>query len=326
MAGKHSLRRLPDAALRIDPALSADRRHRASANGVSDDGLDIGIVAYRSRRLLRDCLISLREHAPKRPTHVIVVDNGSRDGTVEMLREFPDVELIEAGRNLGFAAATNLAIGRGSGRYFLALNPDTRVPAGVLDDLLRLMDKRPEIGICGCRLEREDGTFDHAAKRAFPTPVGALAHFTRIGRTDGAPAALAQYRAPNVDKGPVDAVSGAFMLIRRRALDDVGRFDEGYWLYMEDLDLCYRFAEADWVTWYEPSVVVTHVKGGTSGRNRTLRVNGAFHYGMYRFYRLHYADRRWKLFNLAVYTAIAAKFVCSAARSAFNRHVRRDCR
>jgi len=291
---------------------------------MSEDGLDVGIVAYRSRRLLHDCLASLYEHAPARAMHVVVVDNDSRDGTVEMVREFPHVELIEAGRNLGFSAATNVAVDRGRGRYFLALNPDTRVEAGALDRLLGLMDEHPGVGICGCRLEREDGTLDHAAKRAFPTPLGALAHFTRIGRHDGAPAALAQYRAPEVDQGPVDAVSGAFMLIRRRALDDVGCFDEGYWLYMEDLDLCYRFAEAGWVTWYEPSVVVTHVKGGSSGRNRALRVNGSFHYGMYRFYRLHYADSRPKLLNVAVYTAIAAKFVGSAARSAFNRHVRRD--
>jgi hypothetical protein len=290
---------------------------------VSEDGLDVGIVAYRSRRLLRDCLASLHQHAPARPMHVVVVDNDSRDGTVEMVREFPAVELIEAGRNLGFAAATNVALARGTGRYFLALNPDTRLQAGVLDRLLGLMDEQPEIGICGCRLEREDGSFDHAAKRAFPTPLGALAHFTRIGRSNGAPAALAQYRAPHVERGPVDAVSGAFMLLRRSALDEVGRFDEGYWLYMEDLDLCYRFAQAGWVTWYEPSVAVTHVKGGTSGRNRTLRVNGAFHYGMYRFYRLHYAGSRPKLLNGAVYAAIAAKLAASAARSALNRHVLR---
>jgi N-acetylglucosaminyl-diphospho-decaprenol L-rhamnosyltransferase len=291
---------------------------------VSRAGLDVGIVAYRSRRLLRDCLASLHEHAPARPMHVVVVDNDSRDGTVEMVPEFPGVELIEAGRNLGFAAATNLAIGRGSAPYFLALNPDTRLHAGVLDHLLGLMDERPEIGICGCRLEREDGSFDHAARRAFPTPLGALAHFTRIGRSGGAPAALAQYRAPNVERGPVDAVSGAFMLVRRRALDEVGRFDEGYWLYMEDLDLCYRFAQAGWVTWYEPSVAVTHVKGGASGRSRTLRVNGAFHYGMYRFYRLHYARSRSRLFNGSVYAAIAGKFAVSATRSAFDRHVRRN--
>jgi len=287
------------------------------------DGLDVGIVAYRSRRLLQDCLESLREHAPSRPMRVMVVDNDSRDGTVEMVRGLPGVELVQARRNLGFAAATNLAIRLGDGRYFLALNPDTRVRAGTLDQLLGLMDEDASIGICGCRLEREDGSFDHAARRSFPTPLGALAHFTGVGRRPGAPAALAQYRAPYVECGPVDAVSGAFMLVRRSALDDLGLFDEGYWLYMEDLDLCYRFAAAGWVTWYEPSVAVTHVKGGTSGRNRGLRVNYAFHHGMGRFYRLHYAPSRSPVLNSAVYAAIAAKFTGAAARSAFNRRLLR---
>jgi hypothetical protein len=253
---------------------------------------------------------------------IVVVDNDSRDGTLEMLREFPEVELVEAGRNLGFAAATNIAIARGDARYFLALNPDTRVHAGALDTLLDVMDANPAIGICGCRLELEDGTFDHAAKRSFPTPLSALGHFLRIGRLASSPAALSHYRAPAVESGPVDAVNGAFMLIRRSALEEIGLFDEGYWMYMEDLDLCYRAARAGWTAWYEPAAVVTHVKGGTSGPNRTLRVNYAFHYGMARFYRKHYADSRARLFNLIIYGGIGAKFAGSAVRSSFNRRLR----
>jgi GT2 family glycosyltransferase len=287
------------------------------------DGLDVGIVAYRSRRLLEACLRSLVEHGPSRAMRVVVVDNDSRDGTAEMVRGFPGVELVEPGRNLGFAAATNIAISRGSGPYFLALNPDTRVHAGTLDTLLELMDADPTVGICGCRLVREDGTFDHAARRSFPTPVGALAHFTGVGRRPGAPAALAQYRAPEVVRGPVDSVSGAFMLIRRGVLEEIGSFDEGYWLYMEDLDLCYRAAAAGWTTWYEPSVEVTHVKGGTSGRYRRLRVNHAFHYGMYRFYRSHYAPDHAHAYNAAIYAGIGAKLASSAVWSAWNRRVLR---
>jgi GT2 family glycosyltransferase len=285
----------------------------------TDDGLDVGIVAYGRPDLLQACLGSLHEHGPSRPLHVVVVDNGPHGGAAEVVRGFPLVALIEPGRNLGFAAATNVAIRRTRARYFLALNPDARVHANTLDRLLELMDADPRLGICGCRLEREDGTFDHAAKRSFPTPLGALAHFTGLGRRANAPAALAQYRAPDVEHGPVDAVSGAFMLIRRSALDDVGPFDEGYWLYMEDLDLCYRFAQAGWFTWYEPSVVATHVKGGTSGPNRKLRVNHAFHRGMRRFYRQHYAPARSPLFNLGIEAAITVKFAASSARSAYAR-------
>jgi N-acetylglucosaminyl-diphospho-decaprenol L-rhamnosyltransferase len=254
------------------------------------------------------------------PMRVFVVDNGSTDGTVEMVRgKFAEIDLLPAERNLGFSKANNLAIRRGTGRYVLALNPDTRVIEGALEKLVALMEERPKIGICGCRLELEDGSFDHAAKRAFPTPLGALAHFSGIGRRPGAGARLAQYRAPEIQSGPVDAVNGAFMLMQRSALEEVGLFDEGYWMYMEDLDLCYRFKQAGWLTWYEPSATVIHVKAGTSGRIRAPRLNYAFHYGMYRFYRKHYARKNGHVLNAAVYAAIAGKLAGSTFRNGMRR-------
>lgn len=287
---------------------------------LSGPALDIVIVSYQCCKLLCECLTCLREHAPHAPTRVFVVDNGSTDGTVEMVRgDFPEIELEPSPENLGFARANNLAIGSGTGRYVLVLNPDTRVTEDALEKLIGLMEARPEIGICGCRLELEDGTFDHAAKRAFPTPLSAFAHFTGIGRRANAPARFAQYRAPDVESGPVDAVNGAFMLMRRSALDEVGLFDEGYWMYMEDLDLCYRFKEAGWVTWYEPSATVIHVKAGSSGHIRAARLNWAFHYGMYRFYRKHYAGRNAHAMNALVYTGIASKLAISVLRNGMRR-------
>ena len=286
--------------------------------------IDIVIVAYRSRDLMRKCLLSIRTHPPTGGATVWIVENGSRDGTAEVIRaEFPEVELIEPRANLGFAVANNMAIRRGNAPYVLALNPDTEITPGAIDHVLDIAESDVTIGIVGCRLEREDGTFDHASRRSFPTPLGALGHFTRIGRSKRAPARLAQYRAPEVESGPVDAVNGAFMLIRRRALDEVGMFDEGYWMYMEDLDLCYRFRQAGWITWYDPDVTVLHVKGGTSGRHRKPRLDYAFHYGMYRFYRAHYARGRNRLVNLAVYAGIASKLLVSLARSGVRRRLRR---
>jgi N-acetylglucosaminyl-diphospho-decaprenol L-rhamnosyltransferase len=285
-------------------------------------GLDVSIVSYRSEELLRDCLTSLREHLPSRPMSVHVVDNASRDGTAEMVaREFPEFRLTASDQNLGFAAANNIAIRAGSAPYVLVLNPDTRVTAGSLDRLCELMDTRPELGVAGPRLELEDGSFDHAARRSFPTPLSALGHLTGIGRRRES-GSLAAYRAPDVESGPVDAVNGAFMLIRRAALDEVGLFDEGYWMYMEDLDLCYRLARAGWVTWYEPSVTVIHVKAGTTGPDRSIRLNRAFHYGMYRFYRKHYALERNFLVNLAVYSGIALNLLVTVVRTEARRSLR----
>ena len=279
--------------------------------------LDVVIVSYRCEELLRDCLTSLRAHPPAAPMHVHVVDNASGDGTAEMVRrEFGQFELTENPRNLGFSAANNVGIRAGAAPYVLALNPDTRITPGALDALLELMSARPEVAISGPRLVRPDGSFDHASRRSFPTPLAALGHFSGLGRRSGAPEVLAQYRAPEVDSGRVDAVNGAFMLIRRSALEQVGGFDERYWMYMEDLDLCYRLARAGWTTWYEPSVTVVHVKAGTSGAHRSPALNRAFHYGMYRFYRDHYARDRGALTNAAVELGIAAKLLVALTRSA----------
>ncbi len=286
--------------------------------------VDIVVVSYRCREMLRSCLASLREHAPAAGALVWVVDNDSRDGTVEMVRrEFPEVELIASSENLGFSKANNLAIRRGSAPYVLALNPDTVMLAGTLDHMLVLMEKNLEIGISGCRLERPDGSFDHASRRSFPTPLGALAHFTGIGRWRKAPARLAQYRAPEVESGPVEAVNGAFMLMRRKALEEVGLFDEGFWMYMEDLDLCYRFAQAGWTTWFEPAVKVVHEKAGTSGPYRSPRLNYAFHYGMLRFYRKHYAPEARLPARAAIYAGIASKLGVSLMRNGARRTLAR---
>jgi GT2 family glycosyltransferase len=289
------------------------------------DSLDVVIVSYRCRELLRACLGSLEEHPASRRMQVFVVDNASHDGTIEMVKsKFPKVRLRAARENLGFARANNLAIREGSASYVLALNPDTRVTAGALDGMVKLMDERPDIGIAGCRLVLQDGTFDHAAKRSFPTPLSAIAHFTGFGRRGNASARFAQYRAPQLDEhasGPVDAVNGAFMLMRRSALEEVGLFDEGYWMYMEDLDLCYRFRDAGWTTWYEPTASVIHVKAGTSGKHRRIHANYAFHYGMFRFYRKHYASERSRVINGAVYAAIATKFAISTTQSLIRRRL-----
>jgi len=279
--------------------------------------LDIVIVSYRCRDHLRACLASVERHAPA-GTNVWVVDNDSRDGTVELVRDqFPSVSLVETGENAGFARATNRGIAAGSAPYVLALNPDTELHENTLGTLLELMEEHPEIGIAGPRLERPDGTFDHASRRSFPTLLGALGHFSGIGRRlERGP--LAQYRAPEVEHGPVDAVNGAFMLTRRAALEQVGLFDEGYWMYMEDLDLCFRFKQAGWVTWYEPGASAIHVKGGSAGR-RSPRLVLAFHRGMWRFYRTHYAPDAPRALATLVRWGIQVRLLVALLGSASRR-------
>jgi GT2 family glycosyltransferase len=289
-----------------------------------DAALDVVIVAYRSRELLRECLGSLGAHPPACPMTVVVVDNASADGTPEMVAsEFPEVDLIAATRNLGFAAATNLGARRGHAPYLLALNPDTAVTAGALDTVISVLERHSEVGVVGPRLERADGSLDHAARRSFPTPLSALGHFSGLGRRAGAAGPLAAYRAPEVESGPVDAVNGAFMLMRRSLFEAAGGFDEDYWMYMEDLDLSYRLAQEGWRSWYEPAATVMHVKGGTVSGERSPRLNWHFHRGMYLFYRHHYAHHHSAAFNALVYVGISAKLASAVAQAALRRSLAR---
>jgi N-acetylglucosaminyl-diphospho-decaprenol L-rhamnosyltransferase len=292
--------------------------------------LEIVIVsAGRGRELVRDCLRSLERHPLRQGAMgVWLVDNASPDGTAEAVRsEFPWVRLEALGRNAGFSVANNIALRASTAPYLLLLNPDTEVREGALDHMLDLMRERPEVGMAGCRLVLRDGSFDHAAKRSFPTPLSALAHFTGIGRRGRSPRALAQYRAPALgehDSGEVDAVNGAFMLVRRPALEQVGLLDERYWLYMEDLDWCYRFKQAGWSVFYDGRVSVVHVKGGTHvhqvnrARHRGLRENAAFHRSMGRFYRKFHSGANPAL-DAAIYLAIAVKLAIAVTRSALAR-------
>lgn len=276
--------------------------------------VDVAIVSYRRPDLLGRCLAAL-DAAPARGGMAVHVVENSDDPAVAELVRGHDAQLTLLGRNLGFGRAANVAIRAGSAPVVLVLNPDVEVRPGTLERVLAALEEHPEAGACGCLLERPDGTPDHASRRGFPTPLSALGWFTRIAPSGYA---LAGYD----HAGPVDAINGAFMALRRAALDDVGLFDEGYWMYMEDLDLCRRLADAGWSCWFEPSASALHLKGGTAGR-RSPALTWHFHRGMGRYYRRHEAPRRPAAINVAVYAAIVAKGAVAAtlaARPAARRH------
>jgi N-acetylglucosaminyl-diphospho-decaprenol L-rhamnosyltransferase len=278
----------------------------------------VAIVSHGAPELLRRCLRSFETVADSKPRAVTVVDSGSPDSTPEMVEaEFPWAELIRRD-NIGFAAANNLVLRDADTEFVLLLNPDTELRDGALESCLERMDADPAIGMVGCKLVLPSGELDHACKRSFPTPLSALAHFTGVGRSESAPGRLSQYRATDLgedEPGPVDAVNGAFMLVRAEAIRSVGLLDEGYWLYMEDLDWCFRFWQRGWSVFYEPSGVVLHVKGGSSGNRRGFRQEVAFHRGMGRFYRKFQAPHRSPLTAAVVYLGIGAKLLVSLAKS-----------
>jgi len=282
--------------------------------------LETIVVSHGAPDLLRACLRSLDEHPPTADEmRVTVVDSGSPDDTPDMVeREFPEVRLLRCD-NVGFSAANNLALRESGADAVLLLNPDTEVYAGTLDASLARLRSEERIGMVGCKLVTESGELDHACKRSFPTPLSALAHFTGAGRREGASGRLSQYRATGLgedEPGEVDAVNGAFMLCRAEAIRDVGLLDEGYWLYMEDLDWCRRFWDAGWKVFYEPAATALHVKGGSSAGRRAPKQEIAFHRGMGRFYRRFEAPEHSPLLNAAVYAGIGAKLAVSLAITA----------
>jgi GT2 family glycosyltransferase len=285
-----------------------------------DRALEIVIVAYRCRELLLACLRSIEAHPyTGGSTAITVVDNASADGTVEALRAaFPRVRIVELPANLGYAAANNVALRASRAELILLLNPDTEIWPGVLDAMAAVLRDAPGVGVAGCRLVRRDGSFDHAAKRSIPTVADALRYFRPGTGSSG-------YLAPHVAEhgsGAVDAVNGAFMLIRREALHDVGLLDEGYWMYGEDLDWCTRSRNAGWEVRYNGAVTTLHVKGATAGAHRRLRQNVAFHRSMGRFYR-RYVGGEHALLDLVVYAGIGAKLGVSVGVSLLGRALAR---
>jgi Glycosyl transferase family 2 len=194
--------------------------------------LSVIVVSYNCRLPLAACLSSLEAQRDELPLEVILVDNDSRDGTAyEVASRFPWVRLVVNRGNVGFARAVNTGLRFSRGEYLLVLNPDTVAPVGSIARAVHELERHPDVGMLGCKLVRPDGSFDHACKRGFPTVRSAIYYFTGLARAFPKSARFAQYTAAHLsvdEAGPVDAVNGAFMLVRRRrrarrALLAVGR-------------------------------------------------------------------------------------------------------
>lgn len=219
--------------------------------------VEIVVVAFESWSLLRICLESIDRHGLSgEQIRVWVIDNGRDEITPrEIAAEFPAVRYERQSWNSGFSCANNRALEHVRAPYVLLLNPDAELSQGALEQMLGVMDANPDVGLAGCRLVQSDGSFHQASKRSFPTARSAFTYlFSR--RCDG-------YTAPDLDEdgqGDVDAVDGAFMLVRTQAAREIGNFDERFWMYGEGLDLCRRLKDGGWRVFYDGSVTTTHFK------------------------------------------------------------------
>jgi hypothetical protein len=256
---------------------------------LSDLELSIIIVSWNVRRDLEVCLRSLRDNSDC-PHEVIVVDNASADDTVQMLQGYPEARLIGNADNRGFAAANNQGLAVARGAWLLLLNPDTIVPPGALRALLDFAHAHPEAGVIGPRLLNSDGSLQYSC-RQFPTIRAAMFRHTFLGRLFPHTQSMCDYLMcdwPHDQPREVDWLSGACMVINRRAYEQVGGLDEGFYWGSEDVDYCTRMHQAGWQVLYTPQPAITHAIGRSTDQAIIPTIIRT-HRSMQRLYAKHLA-------------------------------------
>lgn len=257
-----------------------------------DTAVDISavIINWNTGDLLEGCLASLRAHpAPGRRLEIIVVDNGSTDGSQERVRSnWPDVRLVANQANLGFTRATNQGIRVSQGKYLLLINADAQLTAGCLERMLVVMEADPRAGAVGPRLVYGDGRWQRWTAGREPTLGAAINYYffaERVLPTRGRARGLYLGRDVREPFQP-DWVTSACMLVRRAAVDEVGLLDERFFVYMDDVDLCRRLREGGWRVWYEPRAEAVHFMGQSH-----LRETGSVSPRALRTFNRYYAMR-----------------------------------
>ncbi len=255
--------------------------------------LSVLIVNWNTRDMLRACLQSLRRYPPSEPMEVWVLDNASRDGSAQMVQqEFPQVHLIASDCNLGYAAGNNRLIRQAQGEYLLLLNPDTEVTEGALDTAVRHMQAHPEVGALGAKLIHPDGRVQRSV-RSFPEPQAVLWEYLGLAKLFPRSRRFGAYRMTwfTYDQiAEVDQPMGTFLMLSRRAVEDVGLMDEQFPIFFNEVDWCYRAKRRGWKIVFHPEVVIIH-HGGASTRQVRPQMIWESHRSLQKFYQKHYRQR-----------------------------------
>ncbi len=276
--------------------------------------ISVVIVSYNVSSFLDQALTTLKDSAGGLEYEVFVVDNASSDDSIDMVKKkHPQVRLIENVDNVGFAKANNQALKQVTGRYILLLNPDTVLSHDTLRVMIEFLDNRPGAGAAGCKIINPDGSLQLACRRGFPTP--GVAFFKMVGLSNLFPRSktFGAYNLTYLDPDTiteVDALSGSFMMLRKDVLDEVGFLDEDFFMYGEDLDLCYRIKQGGWKIYYVPSTEIIHFKGESSKTVPSMKSIHDFYDAMQIFVGKHYSVRSWNVFprrllNAGIYSRMA---------------------
>jgi N-acetylglucosaminyl-diphospho-decaprenol L-rhamnosyltransferase len=287
--------------LLADGANSADSYGAALAKRITREAasrLAVVIINYNTRDHLRRCLDSLGDAGR---AELVVVDDGSSDGSVAMVREeYPHVRCVANGATAsGYGAAANRGVGASQAPYVLLLNSDTILPPGAIATLSCYLDRHPRVGIAGPRLANPDGSLQ-VSTFPYPEPMHMLIRETSLLHLVGLLPVVRDYYLltwPHDGERNVPWVLGAALLIRREAFEAVGGFDAGFYMYSEEVDLCYRVARAGWQVRFTPEATIVHV-GGASVNQMRAEMTAQLYRSRLRFYRQHYSLRAMRLFKL----------------------------
>jgi GT2 family glycosyltransferase len=264
--------------------------------------VSIIIVNWNGRDLLARCLQCVETTIKQACYEIIVVDNGSTDGSQEMLkRDFPQVKRIENTSNVGFARANNQAMEISQGRYVLLLNSDAFVKDGTVDTMVAFMDAHPEAGMAACKLLYEDGRLQPSCS-SFPTLATEFFMATRLDKLFPKSRLFGGYLMTywNFDSvREVDSIMGAFMLVRASAIQQVGRMDERYFMYSEEADWCYQFKKVGWKIYFVPDPETVHLWGGSATQVAT-RMHVELYRSRVQFFRKNYGAMSARLLKLLI--------------------------
>ena len=282
--------------------------------------LSVIIVNYNVKYFLEHCLLSVRKSSANLNTEVIVVDNHSTDGSLEYLQcEFPEVKFIVNPANTGFSKACNKGLEYAAGEFILFLNPDTIVAEDCFLKCISFFEAHSDCGAIGVKMIDGGGNFLRESKRSFPSPLTSLYKLSGLSRLFPASKTFSRYHLGHLDKNndhEVDVLAGAFMMVRKKVLDDVGSFDETFFMYGEDVDLSYRIQKAGYKNYYFSGTTIIHFKG-ESTRHGSLNYVKMFYNAMSVFVRKHYGGTKAGVFTASIHLAIWIRAIIAAISKFF---------
>ena len=267
--------------------------------------LSVVIVNYQTFELTKNTIDSILKYDYSFEYEIFVVDNASSDDSLARLEDYfkDKVRFIASRENNGFAAGNNQALRQATGKYQLLLNSDTIVWQDTLQDIYDYMERHDDVGACGCRVLLEDGELDKACKRSFPNVKNSFFRLFHIPtKSEDDNYNLTSF--PDDEIYEIDCLTGAFMFMRKDALDMAGLLDETFFMYGEDIDLCYRIKKAGWKIIYYGKSRITHLKGASSKKQKNKLIY-EFYRAMYIYYRKHHAGESSFIVNIIVYIGIA---------------------